>query len=129
MNLRRSVMLASFGVALALSPPRADRAWAQYDSVLQSPGAAEQLRLGVQSYHRGHYAESVLLFEKALAYAPGTALIEYWLGRAYLKSGYEETALRVWAAPPRRAGPAALPEGQGGLPARFEGHPFRYGNL
>jgi hypothetical protein len=23
-------------------------------------------------------------------------LIEYWLGRAYLKSGYEETALRVW---------------------------------
>ena len=96
MNLRRSVMLASFGVALALSPPRADRAWAQYGSVLQSPGAAEQLRLGVQSYHRGHYAESILLFEKALAYAPGTALIEYWLGRAYLKSGYEETALRVW---------------------------------
>jgi len=70
--------------------------WAQYDSVLKSSGAAEQLRLGVQSYHRGRYAESILLFEKALAYEPGKALIEYWLGRSYLKSGYEETALRIW---------------------------------
>jgi hypothetical protein len=73
---------------------------------MKSPGAAEQLRLGVQSYQRGRYAESILLFEKALAYAPGEDLIEYWLGRAYLKNGYEETALRVWqplldaAAPP-----------------------------
>ncbi len=33
---------------------------------------------------------------KGLAYDPGRPLIEYWLGRAYLKSGYEETALRVW---------------------------------
>ena len=77
-------------------PLRPLAAWAQFDSVLKSSGAAEQLRLGVQSYHRGRYAESILLFEKALAYAPGDALIEYWLGRAYLKSGYEETALRVW---------------------------------
>jgi len=71
-------------------------AWAQFNSVMKSPGAAEQLRLGVQSYNRGRYAESILLFEKALAYAPGEALTEYWLGRSYLKSGYEETALRIW---------------------------------
>jgi DNA-binding beta-propeller fold protein YncE len=70
--------------------------WAQFNSVLKSSGAVEQLRTGVQSYQRGHYAESILLFEKALAYEPGSKLIEYWLGRAYLKSGYEETALRVW---------------------------------
>jgi DNA-binding beta-propeller fold protein YncE len=86
-----AVLIASALAALATGP-----AWAQFDSVMKSPGAAEQLRMGVQSYHRGRYAESVLLFEKALAYQPGDALIEYWLGRSYLKSGYEETALRLW---------------------------------
>jgi len=88
-------MPALLALALAFSP-RAGAAWAQFNPVMESPGAAEQLRLGVQSYHRGRYAESILLFEKALAYTPGEALIEYWLGRAYLKNGYEETALRVW---------------------------------
>jgi DNA-binding beta-propeller fold protein YncE len=98
MNRRRTaIRLALFALALAFAPPRADGAWAQFNSVLSSPGAAEQLRLGIQSYHRGHYAESILLFEKALAYAPGEALVEYWLGRAYYKEGYEETALRVWS--------------------------------
>jgi DNA-binding beta-propeller fold protein YncE len=93
----RRVALASLAaLCLALAPPKAEGAWAQFDSVLKSSGAAEQLRLGVQSYHRGRYAESILLFEKALAYQPGDSLIEYWLGRSYLKSGYEETALRVW---------------------------------
>lgn len=95
MGGRRS-SAAFLALALALAPPFAAGAWAQYDSVLKSSGAAEQLRMGVQSYHRGRYAESILLFEKALAYQPGSALIEYWLGRSYLKSGYEETALRVW---------------------------------
>lgn len=76
--------------------PGTRSAWAQFDSVLKSPGAAEQLRLGVQAYHRGRYSESILLFEKALAYSPGEPLIEYWLGRSYLKTGYEETALRLW---------------------------------
>ncbi|MGA2545007.1 MAG: tetratricopeptide repeat protein [Rectinemataceae bacterium] len=74
---------------------------------MKSPGAAEQLRLGVLSYHRGRYAEAILLFEKALAYAPGDDLIEYWLGRSYLKSGYEETALRLWQ--PLLAAPDAPP--------------------
>jgi DNA-binding beta-propeller fold protein YncE len=83
-------------LALSLAGPRPGGAWAQFGSVMKSSGAAEQLRLGVQSYHRGRYSESVLLFEKALAYSPGEDLIEYWLGRSYLKAGYEETALRVW---------------------------------
>ena len=93
MNMRRnaaSVLAALWLAAFSSS------SWAQFNSVLKSSGAVEQLRTGVQSYQRGHYAESILLFEKALAYEPGSKLIEYWLGRAYLKSGYEETALRVW---------------------------------
>jgi DNA-binding beta-propeller fold protein YncE len=91
----KGIATACLAILLSLLlPPRG--AWAQFDSVMKSSGAAEQLRLGVQSYHRGRYAESILLFEKALAYEPGSSLIEYWLGRSYLKSGYEETALRIW---------------------------------
>lgn len=71
-------------------------AWAQYNTIFESPGAAEQLRLGVQAYHRGRYAESILILEKALAYSPKERLIQYWLGRAYGKSGFSETALRAW---------------------------------
>ena len=82
MNRRRYALLwlLAFVLVLAMAPPRATGAWGQYNSVLKSPGAAEQLRLGVQSYQRGRYAESILLFEKALAYDPGEPLIEYWLG-------------------------------------------------
>jgi len=92
--MKRRGSIAALSVLLALSLPLS--LWGQYDSVLKSSGAAEQLRLGVQSYHRGRYAESILLFEKALAYEPGKPIIEYWLGRSYMKSGYEETALRIW---------------------------------
>ncbi len=96
MNLRHHHLAPALCLALALAGPLSGLAWAQFPSVLKSSGAAEQLRLGVQSYHRGRYSESILLFEKALAYSPGEALIEYWLGRSYLKAGYDETALRVW---------------------------------
>jgi DNA-binding beta-propeller fold protein YncE len=118
MNKRRYGLSALIAIALAFVGPRPDMAWAQFNSVMKSSGAAEQLRLGVQSYQRGRYAESILLFEKALAYSPGENLIEYWLGRAYLKSGYEETALRVWqplldsaTAPPFLQAKAALLRG------------------
>ncbi|HTX71756.1 MAG TPA: 6-bladed beta-propeller, partial [Rectinemataceae bacterium] len=68
----------------------------QFSTDIASPGAAEQLRLGVQAYNRGRYAESILILEKSLAYQPDSPLIKYWLGRAYYKSGFEETALRIW---------------------------------
>ncbi len=96
MKLRKKMMATIIAFTLSFSLLQAGSIWAQYNSVMKSPGASEQLRLGVQSYNRGRYAESILLFEKALAYAPGEALIEYWLGRSYLKSGFEETALRLW---------------------------------
>jgi DNA-binding beta-propeller fold protein YncE len=70
---------------------------AQFSPDVPSPGAAEQLRLGVEAFQRGRYAESILLLEKSLAYQPDSALIQYWLGRAYYQSGFEETALRAWA--------------------------------
>lgn len=69
---------------------------AQYNSEFASSGAREDLRLGVQAYHRGRYSEALLLFEKALAFSPDEPLISYWLGRSYAKSGFGATALRVW---------------------------------
>ncbi|MDA8427178.1 MAG: tetratricopeptide repeat protein, partial [Treponema sp.] len=87
----KSAFLAILCAFLAVAP-----AIAQFSTAIDSPGAAEQLRLGVQAFHRGRYAQSILLFEKSLAYQPDSALIQYWLGRAYYQSGFEETALRAW---------------------------------
>jgi DNA-binding beta-propeller fold protein YncE len=81
--------------------------WGQYSSSFVSPGAGEQFRLGVQAYHAGRYSESILLFERALAFAPDQRLVAYWLGRSYEKTGLEATALRIWA--PLAALPDAPP--------------------
>lgn len=105
-------LLLALCLAAALFLPEA--AFAQFRSALGSPGAAEQLRLGVQAYHRGRYAEALLLFEKTLAYAPEEPLARFWLGRAYYKSGFSATALRAWE--PLAALPDAPPE----LRARIE---------
>ena len=89
MKARVALLFLALGIA-------ASSAWAQYDTVFQSPGALEQFRFGVQAYHRGRYAESILLLEKSLAYAPSERLVQYWIGRAYAKSGFGETALNAW---------------------------------
>ncbi len=89
-------MILRKALALILASALCPSISAQFSSEIGSPGAAEQLRLGVQAFHRGRFGESILLLEKALAYSPKEALIEYWLGRAYFKSGFEETALRAW---------------------------------
>jgi len=60
--------------------------------------AAEEFRLGVQAFNRFTYNEAILAFERALAFRPGEPLILDWLGRAYYRSGFEETALRQWRA-------------------------------
>lgn len=104
-----ALLLCLFLVSLSAPP-----AQAQFWPAPPSSGAVEQLRLGVLSYHRGRYAESIFLFEKALAFAPGDPGILYWLGRAYAKSGFEATALRTWE------GLSALPESPAHLRARAE---------
>jgi len=60
--------------------------------------AAEEFRLGVQAFNRFSYNEAILAFERALSFRPGEPLILDWLGRAYYRSGFEETALRQWRA-------------------------------
>ena len=58
--------------------------------------AAEQFRLGVQSFYRGSYNDSILLFEKALSYLPNESKILEWLGNAYFQSGIEGAAINYW---------------------------------
>ncbi|UTC66073.1 MULTISPECIES: hypothetical protein [unclassified Treponema] len=58
--------------------------------------ASEEFRRGVQAYYRGTFNEAILLFEKALSYLPGEALILDWLGKAYYGSGVEGAALTQW---------------------------------
>jgi len=60
--------------------------------------AADEFRLGVHAFNRFAYNEAILSFERALSFRPGEAIILDWLGRAYYRSGFEETALRQWRA-------------------------------
>jgi DNA-binding beta-propeller fold protein YncE len=60
--------------------------------------AAEEFRLGVQAFNRFSYNEAILAFERSLSFRPGESLILEWLGNAYYRSGFEETALRQWRA-------------------------------
>ncbi|MDR0472067.1 MAG: 6-bladed beta-propeller [Treponema sp.] len=60
--------------------------------------AREEFRIGVQAYYRYNFNEAIFSFERALNYRPGEALILDWLGRSYYRSGFEDTAIRVWQA-------------------------------
>ena len=69
------------------------------DDVMRSAesGFAEsEFRLGVQSFYRGNYNESIREFEKALSYLPGENRILEWLGKAYYMAGIEGAALQQW---------------------------------
>jgi sugar lactone lactonase YvrE len=58
--------------------------------------SAEQLRAGVQSFHRGFYNDAWISLEKSISLQPTNTLAQAWLGRAQWKSGYEQEALRTW---------------------------------
>jgi DNA-binding beta-propeller fold protein YncE len=60
--------------------------------------ATEEFRLGVHAYYRFSYNEAIYSFERALSFRPDEPLILDWLGRAYYRSGFEETAIRQWRA-------------------------------
>jgi len=60
--------------------------------------ALEEFRLGIQAYNRFAYNEAILAFERSLSFRPGESIILDWLGKAYYRSGFEDTALRQWRA-------------------------------
>ena len=58
--------------------------------------AGDEFRRGVQSYYRGAFNDSIMIFEKALSFLPGEPLILDWLGKAYYRTGVEGAALQQW---------------------------------
>ena len=84
--------------------------WAQFPYSIADPSAQENFRLGVQSYHRGRIAESILLFERVLAFNARDPLALFWLGRAYFKNGLESTALDRWETAAANGGRSLLVE-------------------
>ncbi len=98
---------ASALVAFALACVTAQ---AQFPYAVTDPSAQENFRLGVQAYHRGRIAESILLFERVLAAEARDPLALFWLGRAYFKNGLESTALDRWEAASRNGGRSLLIE-------------------
>jgi DNA-binding beta-propeller fold protein YncE len=60
--------------------------------------AAEDFRIGIHAYNRYAFNEAILSLERALSFRPGEAIILDWLGKAYYRSGLENTALRQWRA-------------------------------
>ena len=58
--------------------------------------ARDEFRWGVRSFHSGNFNKALLSFEKALSYTPDDTMIQEWLGRAYYRSGFTETALDIW---------------------------------
>jgi DNA-binding beta-propeller fold protein YncE len=57
--------------------------------------AAEEFHWGVKAFHNSLYNEAIRAFERSLAFTPHDTRVAEWLGRAYLQSGYEDTALSI----------------------------------
>ena len=84
--------LAAVLALLSLPAPAFGQEVADRAAVL----AREEFRRGVQSYNRFGFNEAILSLEKALSHKPSEPLLLEWLGRAYYRSGIEDTALRQW---------------------------------
>jgi len=65
-------------------------------SLVDTINAQNEFRIGVQAYFRYAFNEAINSFERANSFRPGEPLILDWLGRAYYRSGFEDTALRQW---------------------------------
>ncbi|MDR0599739.1 MAG: NHL repeat-containing protein [Treponema sp.] len=78
------------------SGPNYLRTGAAGAALTDTVNAQNEFRVGVQAYYRYAFNEAILAFERANSFRPGESLILDWLGRAYYRSGFEETAVRQW---------------------------------
>lgn len=58
--------------------------------------AREEFRWGVTSFHAGLFNKAILSFEKSLSARPTDPVIQDWLARSYIRSGLEQTALKIY---------------------------------
>ena len=93
------VLLSLFvGVSAAAQDDGPIRGFVTGGEDVNAMNAAEEFRIGIHAYNRYAFNEAILSFERALAFRPGEAIILDWLGKAYYRSGLENTALRQWRA-------------------------------
>jgi DNA-binding beta-propeller fold protein YncE len=91
------LLCSAFGVLAAQEPDlRLNYLDGGNGSVIDTANAQREFRIGVQAYNRYAFNEAILAFEKSLSYKPGEGLILDWLGRAYYRSGFEDTAINQW---------------------------------
>jgi DNA-binding beta-propeller fold protein YncE len=82
-------------IAICLSAVLAVRLPAQNFDI-DAARSDDQLRAGVQAFHRGLFNEAVVSFEKAITLQPSNVLARTWLGRGLLRAGYEPQAAKTW---------------------------------
>jgi DNA-binding beta-propeller fold protein YncE len=58
--------------------------------------AAEEFRWGVHAFHAGRFNDAIVAFTRTLALQSDDYRAREWLGRAYLRSGFEEAAIGEW---------------------------------
>ncbi len=74
--------------------------------------ARDEFRWGVISFHNGLLNEAIVAFEKSLSYKPDDIRTRTWLGRAYYRAGFEESALSEWQSIVRAGKGSALLQSQ-----------------
>jgi DNA-binding beta-propeller fold protein YncE len=109
MKTRRVFLVCLIVLSLSAGPGAQEEPALLGRSDRDSLAAREEFRLGVHAYYRYAFNEAILSFERSLAFLPGEPLILDWLGRAYYRSGLEDTALRQWIAAAEAYGPSASP--------------------
>lgn len=88
----KRVLCVFLGLGLLCAAASAQSGGDARDSVQ----AREFFRKGVFAYNRAAFNESILAFEKALELLPDEPVLFEWLGNAYYRSGFDDTAIRQW---------------------------------
>ena len=68
--------------------------YAQID--LDEVDANYEFQWGIISYHRGEFNESILSLEKSLSLKPEWEKTKLWLGNAYYRAGFTDSAIDIW---------------------------------
>jgi DNA-binding beta-propeller fold protein YncE len=95
-NLLKRSLFAPFSILCVLFIVLSVPVRAQEDFDMDEVYAEEEFRWGVQAYNGGNFNKAILSFEKALSYTPEDTSIQEWLGKAYFRSGFTETAIEIW---------------------------------
>ena len=88
-NLAGIALLFAFGGA-ALSAQQLN-----FDQV----EARRHFQDGVRAYHRALYNDAIVSFNQSLSSVPDDSAVIIWLGRAYYRSGFNDSAIARWTFP------------------------------